>query len=100
MWGLLPAEISAPFPALETSPVPVQAGMRGLSHLAAAESSATQLAHQAQRQAWESRALGSGSTAWLLPWLSFITCAGTEGLFLTQQIIKEKGGGCFINIHE
>lgn len=76
--------------------MPVQAGMRGPAHLAAAESSATQLAHQAQLQAWESRALGSGSTAWLLPWLSFITCAGTEGLFLTQQIIKEKGGGALL----
>lgn len=90
--GLGSAEISAPFSALETSLVPVQTGMRGLAHLAAAENSDTQLAHGAQLQAWESRGLASGSRAWLLPWLSFITCTGTEGLFLMQQIIKEKGG--------
>lgn len=84
---------SQPFPpTLGTSPVPKQAVMKGLSHLAAAERVVPHSWHTEH-----SSELGKGET-WVhrpalhLPWLSFITLMGTAGPFLMQQIIKKTGG--------
>lgn len=69
-----------------------QAVMEGLPHLAAAGRAVPHSWHTGH-----SSELGKGETRvtrqpWLLPWLSFITSAGTAGPFFMQQIIKKKGG--------